>query len=253
MKTLAKFLFLFTFLMSNAQELDESKNFIYKTDGTIYYGSHIDLRTPMLKANYFELDNLIIKSKEVQFYNSGVDFFGSINDNGKGFARRIIKGKINYFKYTTYVSHAAPIPVGVGFGGVGAVSGGGTSQSFYYNTGYNKLKPANYENLSIALKDNSKSISLLNKHKNAKKKRTLAYVLGGIAMAAGILTSAKPTGETTNSFNPNTGNFETTDVTKLRPVNLAIGLLGFGTIVTTALTSKKKRNYMRQAIEVYNE
>ena len=249
-KALPLLIILLAYTISNAQEIDESKNFIYKTDGSVLYGKSISFKTPLLKANYFELDNLTIKSKEVKFYKSGEDFFGNTQSSGSNFARRIIKGKINYYKLTTS-SYSAPMP---NPGGMGFYGGGSTtSESFYYNTGYNTLKVADYENLSVDLQSNSESIVYLDKFKNAKTKRTLAYVFGGIAAVAGILTAGKKTGETTNSFNPNTGNFETTDVMEIRPVNLAIGLLGFGTVAVTALTGKKKKEYIRKAIEVYNE
>ena len=250
-KTIHLLLILLTFTLSNAQEIDESKNFIYKTDGSIVYGKHLSYKTPVFKENYFDLDSLKIKSKNVKFYKFGEDFFGSIQEGRSSFARRTIKGKINYYTLTN-IHYAAPIPNAGGFGGMtsGTTT---TNNSYYYNTDYNSLKVANYENLSIDLQSNSESIVYLKKYHNAKKKRTIAYVLGGIAMVAGILTAAEKTGETTNSFNPNTGNFETSDVTKLRPVNLAIGLIGFGTIVTTIISSKKKKQYIQKAIEVYNE
>ena len=107
--------------------------------------------------------------------------------------------------------------------------------------------------MSIDLKDNLESINYLNKHQDAKKKRTLAYVLGGIAALVGILTSGKKTGETTTSFNYMTGAFETVDKTELRPLNLTIVLVGLGEVAATALSSKKKKQYIQKAIELYNE
>ena len=249
-KTIQLLLFVLTFTVSaNAQEIDESKNFIYKTDGSILYGKNLEYQTPMFKKNYFNLDSLTIKSKDVKFYKSGVNFFGSIQGSGASFARRTIKGKVNYYVLTSTYYNAAPIN---NMGGIG-LGGTSTTQNYYYNSGFNSLKVANYENLSVDLQKNPISIVYLKKHHNAKKKRTIAYVLGGIAMVAGILTSAKKTGETTNSFNPYTGTYETTDVTELRPVNLAIGLAGFGTVVATMISSKKKKQYIQKAIEVYNE
>ena len=250
-KTIQLLFILFPIIISNAQEIDESKNFIYKTDGSILYGKHISYQTPVFKENYFNLDSLTIKSKDVKFYKSGEVFFGSIQNGKSSFARRTIKGKINYYELTG-TSYSTPIPNAGGFGGPVSF-GGTTANSYYYNTGFNSLKIANYENLSIDLQGNSKSIVYLKKYHNAKKKRTIAYVLGGVAMVVGTLTAAKKTGETTNSYNPNTGRYETTDVTELRPVNLAIGLAGFGTIITNLISSQKKKQYIQKAIEVFNE
>lgn len=233
---------LMTISISNAQEIDENKNFIYKNDETILYGKTISHNTPPLKGNYFKIDSLTIKSKDVRFYKSGEYFYGNTQNSQSSFAIRIIKGRINYYELSS--SYSAPAFTQVGFGG-GFVQG--SNSSYYYSRGFNTLKAANYENLSIDLKDNLESINYLNKHQDAKKKRTLAYVLGG------ILTSGKKTGETTTSFNYMTGAFETVDKTELRPLNLTIGLVGFGVVVATALSSKKKKQYIQKAIEVYNE
>jgi len=247
-KTIQLLIFLLTIVIANAQEIDESKNFIYKNDASILYGDNISYETPFLKENYFKLDSLTIMSNDVKFYKSGNFFYGRTPNNESSFASRIIKGKINYFVITN-PSFSTPNTTGGGFGRIGY----GSTESYYYNTGFNSLKPANYENLSIDLKDNLESINYLNMYKNAKKKRTVAYVVGGIAMFAGILTSGKKTGKTTTSINPLTGGLETTDETELRPLNLTIGLAGFGTVVATVLSSKKKKQYIRKAIEVYNE
>ena len=202
-----------------------------------------------MKKNYFNLDSLKIESKDVKFYKSGEGFFGSTRGGGESFARRTIKGKVNYYVLNGTYHNMAPLNNmgGIGFGSTSS------TQSYYYNTEFNSLKVANYENLSVDLRKNPKSIVYLEKYNNAKKKRTIAYVIGGIAMVAGILTSAKKTGETTTSFNPNSGGFEESNVTELRPVNLVIGLAGFGTVVATMLSSKKKKKYILKAIEEYND
>lgn len=238
---------LLTISMSTAQEIDENKNFIYKNDGSLLYGENISHETPSFKENYFNLDGQTIKSKDVRFYKSGKFFYGNTQNGQSSFAIRIIKGKINYYELSSLYSVPAATS---GFGGMSSY---GSTSSYYYNSGFNSLKAANYENLSIDLKDNLESINYLNKHQEAKSKRIFAYVFGGIAMFAGILTSGKKTGETTTSFNPATGTLETIDQTELRPVNLIIGLAGFGTIVATMFSSKKKKQYIRKAIEVYNE
>lgn len=175
-----------TISIGNAQEIDENKNFIYKNDETILYGKTISHNTPPLKGNYFKIDSLTIKSKDVRFYKSGEYFCGNTQNSQSSFAIRIIKGGINYYELSS--SYSAPAFTQGGFGG-GFVQG--SNSSYYYNRGFNTLKAANYENLSIDLKDNLESINYLNKHQDAKKKRTLAYVLGGIAALVGILTSGK--------------------------------------------------------------
>ncbi|PQJ21567.1 hypothetical protein [Tenacibaculum sp. SG-28] len=187
-KTIQLLIAVLTFVINaKAQEIDESKNFIYKTDGSILYGVNLEYRTPMFKKNYFKLDSLTINSEDVKFYKSGVNFFGSTKGSGSSFALRTIQGKINYYTLTSTYNNSAPInnTGGIGFGGTS------TTQNYYYNSGFNPLKIANYENLSVDLQTNPKSILYLKKYHNAKKNRTLAYVLGGIAMVAGILTSAK--------------------------------------------------------------
>ncbi len=233
-----------------SQKIDENKNFIYKTNGEVIYGRNIDYKTPLFKKKYLLIDDVKIFSKEVKFYKSERGFFGSLENIRSGFAQRIMKGKINYFEQVT-MSNSTAMPMNGGFGMT--MSTPTTSISNFYNMGYEPLKSANYENLIVDLKSNVKSVLYLEKYHNAKKKRTLGYVLGGIAMAAGILTSTKKTGETNRSFNPNTGRIEDTAATEIKPVNLVIGLAGFGTIIANYLSSRKKRDYIRRAIETYNE
>lgn len=239
---------LLTISISNAQEIDENKNFIYKNDETILYGKSISYNTPPFQGNYFKIDSLTIKSKDVRFYKSGEYFYGNTQNSQSSFAIRIIKGRINYYELN--ISYSVPTFTH-GVFGRGFVQG--SNSSYYYNRGFNTLKAANYENLSIDLKDNLESINFLNKHQVAKQKRTLTYVLGGIAELVGILTSGKKTGKKTTSFNFMTNTFETVDETELQPLNLSIGLVGFGVVVATALSSKKKKQYIQKAIEVYNE
>ena len=171
--------------ISNAQEIDENKNFIYKNDETILYGKTISHNTPPLKDNYFKIDSLTIKSKDVRFYKSEEYFYGNTQNSQSSFAIRIIKGRKNYYELNS--SYSVPAFTQGGFGGYVQ----GSNSSYYYNRGFNTLKAANYENLSIDLKDNLESINYLNKHQDAKKKRTLANVLGGITALIGILTSGK--------------------------------------------------------------
>jgi len=233
-----------------SQKIDENKSFVYKVNGEVVYGRSIRYKTPLFKKKYLLVDDVKILSKEVKFYKSERGFFGSVQNVGSGFAERIMKGKVNYFEQIGS-SYAAPMPSAGGFGmTMGTRS---STVANFYNRGYESLKVANYDNLIADLKDNVKSVVYLEKYHNAKKKRNVAYVLGGIAMAAGILTSTKKTEETNRSYNSNTGRIEDTAATEVKPLNLVIGLAGFGTIIGTYFSSRKKRGYLRKAIEVYNE
>ncbi|WP_139957054.1 hypothetical protein [Flavicella sediminum] len=233
-----------------SQEIDTNRNFVFKTNGEIVYGRYITSKNPIFKKDYLVIDDQKILNTEVQFYKSDSGFFGRVGKGNAGFAERIVKGKVNFFEQIS-TSYAAPMPMAGGFG----MSMGRTSTTItnYYNKGFESLKLANYDNLIIDLKDNAESVVYLEKFHKAKGKRTLAYVLGGIAMVAGILTASKKTGETTRGYNQDTNRIEDMPVTELKPVNLAIGLAGFGTIIATYLSSRKKRDYVRKAIEVYNE
>lgn len=234
-----------------SQEIDENRNFVYKTNGEIIYGRYIDYKTPLFKSNYILVDEIKIPSNDVKFYQSERGFFGSLSQLGNGFAERIIKGRINYFEQITHAA-SAPMPM-AGNNGMIAYGGSTTQISNFYNQGYGPLKVANYKNLIVDLKSNSESVVYLEKYHTAKQKRIIAYVLGGVAMVAGILTSTKKTGETTNSYNFESGRFEENDVTEIKPLNLAIGLAGFGTIIATYISSRKKKDYLQKAIVIYNE
>lgn len=242
------FLLVCTHLIAQ-EKIDESKYFIHTYDGEIIYTKYIDYKTPLFKRNYFKINGEKIEERVVKFYRAENGFFGNIKDFGGGFAERIIKGKINLFEHiNTYTTN---VPNANGFGSPMMTTN--TVVNRYYNSGYNSLKVADYENLSVELASNSKSIEILNDFHTAKKKRVMWYVIGGVATVVGILTAGKKTGEYERTFNHNTGWYENTPVTEIRPVNLTIGLLGFATVVGTYISSLKKKDHIKKAIMIYND
>jgi hypothetical protein len=233
-----------------AQEIDENKTYLYKYNGDVIYTNYIEYKTPFLKKNYLKYEDNKINTDEVKFYNTESGFFMNIKGLGSGFAERIIKGRINFFEQANMVTTSQPMN-----GGFGMPMGTSTSTvfSYFYNKGIEQPKRATYDNLIVDLADNPKSVVYLNNFKTAKSKRNIWYVVGGIAMVAGILTAAEKTGEYSRGYNHETGRVEDIEKTELKPVNLVIGLAGFATIITTYLKSRKKKDYIRESILIYNE
>ncbi len=236
----------------NAQSSETtSKIFIQKNNGDIIYAPTIEYKTPLFKKSYLAYGNDKIDASEVKFYQILDDYYINLKPVGKGFARRIIEGKINLYEQTTM--NAAPMwgpsPAGFSVGMTSTTS----HTSRYYNFGFEDAKVANYKNLMIDMKDNENSIASLARYQKNRNKRTLWYVIGGIAMVGGILTATKGTGETTQSYNFDTGRLETVESTEIRPVNLTIGILGFATIITTYVISRKKTDHIKEAILIYNQ
>lgn len=232
-----------------AQEIDDNKTYLYKYNGEVIYTNFIEYRTPLLKKSYLKYENNKINATEVKFYNTEGGFYVNLKGPGRGFAERIIKGRINYFEQANQVTMTQPTAGGFGM----SMTTTSTVYSYFYNKKYEAPKRATYDNLIVDLADNPKSVLFLKKHKTVKSKRALWYVVGGIAMVAGILTAAKKTGEFSRGYNPDTGRIEDIEKTELRPVNLTIGLAGFATIITTYLKSRKKKDYIRESILIYNE
>lgn len=227
-----------------AQEFNTtSKHFIYKYNGEIINAKSIDYKAPLFKKSYLQYDGHEMDTKEVQFYQVEHGFFINLKNIRKGFAERIIKGKINLYEQTTTTTTWT----NNGFGpGMPMTT---TNTTRYYNFGFGEVKTANYDNLMTDMQDNAKSIEHLSKYQKTKNRRTIWYVIGGAAMLGGMLTAIEKTGE--SYFD--TQQFETVEETKIKPVNLTIGLAGFATIIATAINSRKKPDYIKEAVLIYNE
>jgi hypothetical protein len=250
-------LFLHTTSYSQNSIVDETTNFILEYNGKVTYSNRsIEYKEPLFKKNYLKINDTKFSLESVQFYKTGEMFYGNIMDpnypSSAGFAQRIIKGKINLYEKTT-------LNTGYTYG---TSIGGGTSTPMmtstitkknYYNIGYENLKKTKYKYLINDLSDNPVSVIKLEKYNSVRKKETLFYVIGTALAVGGLFTSFEITGETQSSLNFETGSFEETDVHKLKPVNLTIGLVGLGINLVNYLINRDKFKYIESAIYIYNE
>lgn len=240
------------FAQDSIPKVDESKNFLMFYGGGIkYVDGLIRTKSPFFKKSYFEVNDQKYDLASVQFYNNSGSFYGNTYQaNGANvFAERILRGKVNYFEAIT-TGYSAPM-----MNANGQFSGGGSysKKSRYYNKGFGPLKKANYANLANDLVDNQESMLLLQRYNKVSNREVIIYVIAGIATVAGILTAGEKTGEQNENFNPSTGRYETQDEYKLKPVNLTIGLIGFTTCIVNYFKSKKKYDYLEDAIYMYNK
>lgn len=233
-------------------KIDESKNFLYFYGGLVnYIDGAIRIKSPWFKSSYFEVNGQKFDIGAVQFYKNGVSFYGNtFQANQRNvFARRVLKGKVNYYEGLTEVSSAPMMNAN------GMYMGGGsyTKTTRYYNKGFGPLKRAKYQNLIEDLVDNQESVLLLQKYNKVRKKEILVYIISGIATVAGLLTAFEGTGEYEESYNFETNRYETTEKQNIKPLNLTIGLVGMITGTVNYFKSKKKYEYLEDAIYTYNK
>jgi hypothetical protein len=77
----------------NKVELDESRNYLVKMDGTIIYSNNIIWKTTLFKDKVI-LDNVNISIAEVRGFKFREKYYGKLNNT---FIPRIIHGKINVY------------------------------------------------------------------------------------------------------------------------------------------------------------
>jgi hypothetical protein len=231
-------------------------NYIQKFNGDVQYSKKIEIRKKAFKNPYFELDSTTIACSEVKTFQSDDGFFINLKNSYPGqrsdteFAQRSIEGKINAFTHTSIRTAYMPSNGVDGMPNFVPTQ----SKSVYYTKGTSRLKTATLYHLKRDLSDHSIAFNYLSKYENAKEKRMITYIVSGLAAVIGILSASEKTGESSESFNMETGRFETVEKTTLKPYNLAIGLGGFVTFVVTSIRgSKEKGKFAEEAILLYNE
>lgn len=253
-------LFLLSIVKVFAQETvdkSENKNFIELISGEIFYfNEYIETTKPFFGESKLKVGDRKYEFSQVKSYRNGSEYF--VSTNGvygacTDFAERINIGKINTYRaFETVYNPGSPM-MGTG-GGMMMSYGGGTStkEVYYYNKGNSQLKKMIYDNLVNDLVENQESMILLQSYKKARNKEALWYVIGGVAVLGGALTASEKTGNTTTEFNFETGNTETVDEYKFKPLNFGIAVGGLITIAINYWTSKNKNKYLKQAVFQYN-
>ena len=154
-------------------QAEKNKNFIYTYSDSLVFGKTIEYKQAFLGSSYFLVDSKKIQSDLVKFYKNESGFYANsktINFSGtSSFSKRIRKGNINLFEKVTTSYHPGHFNSATGM-----FAGGMANSSIknYYNKGFDDLKKANFQNLSLDLADNPASMFYLDKFKKYEISRS---------------------------------------------------------------------------------
>jgi hypothetical protein len=224
-------------LTASAQEVDQSRNFIYLNSDSVIYADRITLRPDLLGSLQLRVDSRRIPIRDFRFLNNEDGFFANILAKTSiietaYFAERIIKGRINLFQPVVYYPQAH----GYSFRSRGSWVAGG-SLRLYYNKGFEDLKTVNYRNLQADMSDNPESIALLEGYRKSMKTKRALYIASGASILVGTIASLA-------LFDKN---FNTAS-------SVGFGLLGAGVVFATSgvyvnMASSRK---LENAFDTYN-
>lgn len=264
-KVLLLLLLLFVFKVSAQETLEEvvkkkneNRNFIQLKSGEIFYfDSYIEKTNPFLGYSKLKVLDQEFRLADVDYYKTGTQFFAN-TDRIVGactdIAERIDIGKINIYRSFQTVYNAGAPMMGTG-GGMMMTYGGGTStkEVFYYTKGTSPLKSMNYNNLTEDLVENQESMILLQTYKKAENRKVLWYVIGGAAFLGGAFTGFEKTGEMDTRYNFETGQTETVEGSRIKPVNFGFAVAGMITITVNYLVHRKDGDYLKKAVYAFNK
>jgi hypothetical protein len=220
------------------QQLDDSY-FVYLYGDKIIKGKTIYSRNPWFKSAYVQIDSLRYQGNAVEFYQNEEGLFANINRISYGtiFIPCVEKGKINLFEYERTNDNEFYDPNSLDFyGGVET-----KSYKYYYNSGFSRLKEANYSNLSMDLQDNPQAMLHLENYQS-QRKLSVGLTAGGIVlMAAGSVSIISKFART-----PRGGN--------VPGVGIELGLIGTGGILSwiAYFIGLDNRANLTKAVKTYN-
>jgi hypothetical protein len=242
-RLLLALLFLFPFF-SHAQtqgDDDSRRQFVGLNNGQRVYAKRVQIKSPLLKSNYFLLDDSIRFSTEaVKYYQNEDGFFLKIEDpyGRDDFAERLISGRISkyYISKTYYNNMYGP---GYGYGGYGGFGGygwGGPSRRniYFFSKDDGPLQSYSFNNLMEAMSDNQGSLAMLERYRRGKR------IENGVSLAgAGLLIYGF-----TQSFRQSSN---------LGPGGLSPAVYAGGAMISIPwITGLFKKDRLTQAIELYN-
>ncbi|MFN5416024.1 MAG: hypothetical protein ACK5B9_03135 [Flavobacteriia bacterium] len=218
---------------------DESRSFIILEDNTVIYGNEIEFfQVTLFKSSYLLLDKVKYETSNVRFFKNNEGTFGFVSADFK--VKQIVKGNVNLFESETS-SYTGP----TGYNKTAMLSPSilGAAKSNYYNKGYETLKVANYDNLSLDLKDNAESMKLLGEYKKNQRKQ---YVFLGIGIASTVTAVA------TFAVWSGKKDLDNPETLKVPVVSYVLVGVGFGFDIASFVIGSKKSKYLKASIESYN-
>lgn len=243
---LAFLLMLPFFSSAQTPETDDSRaQFVGLNNGQRVYAKRVQIKSPLLKSNYFLLDDSIRYSTEaVKYYQNERGFFLKVSDpyGRDEFAERLINGRISkyYISKTYYNNMYGPGGYGYPYGGFGGFGGygwgGGPSRRniYFFSKDDGPLQNYTFNNLMEAMSDNQGSLAMLERYRTSKR------VENGISLAgAGLLIYGF-----TQSFRQSSSQ---------GPGGLSPAVYAGGVMLSIPfVTGLFKKDRLTQAIELYN-
>lgn len=220
---------------------DARAQFVGLNNGQRVYAKRVQIKSPLLKSNYFLLDDSIrFATEAVKYYQNQDGFFLKVADpyGRDDFAERLIEGRISkyYISKTYYNNMYGP---GYGYGGYGGFGGygwGGPSRRniYFFSKDDGPLQSYSFNNLAEAMSDNQGSVAMLERYRTGKR------VENGISLVgAGLLIYGF-----TQSFRQSNN---------LGPGGLSPAVYAGGVMISIPwISGLFRKDRLTQAIELYN-
>lgn len=203
-------------------------------NGRIIYANSIELKEPVFKPSYLLVnDNDKYDIKNISYYQdkTGYYLWSKIDGYSEDLRlKRELSGKINtYSRIATQYAHSQ-------YGGT--VS---TVKIEYFQKDKGEVRKINYENLNLALSDNTESKLKLKEVNRLRALNIISAVVGGGLIIGGVTHM--------QNLNKQDGPPPYEDVSvKFSP----LFFIGAATLTIPLFTGKPRKQKMKEAIEVYN-
>lgn len=231
-------------LVGSAQQGSDNDPRVYfvglKT-GEKFYAKRVQIKSPLLKSNYFLLDDsLKFPISAVKYYQNENGFYLRISNpyERDDFARRVISGRISKYSIskTYYNNPMGPYGYGPygGYGGLG-YSPTTTKNIYFFSKDEGELQNFNYENLREAMSDNPGSMEMLNKYRKDKYVETGLGIAGAAILIGGLANTFKQ------------GQMPDGSIRMSPAVYVGVGIMSIPWI-----TGFFKKDKITEAIEIYN-
>ncbi|MGV3638908.1 MAG: hypothetical protein ACO1NZ_00235 [Adhaeribacter sp.] len=221
---------------------DPRSQFVGLNNGQRVYAKRVQIKSPLLKSNYFLLDDSIrFATEAVKYYQNEDGFFLKIEDpyGRDDFAERLISGRISkYYISKTYYNNMYGPGYGYGgygYGGFGPGWGGPSRRNIYFiSKDDGPLQNYSFNNLMEAMSDNPGSIAMLERYRTSKRVENAVSLVGAGLLIYGF----------TQSFNQSSN---------LGPGGLSPAVYAGGVLISIPwISGLFKKDRLTQAIELYN-
>jgi hypothetical protein len=198
-ETLCISLFLFSVFVRAQTEVPAGA-FVKLNNDSVLLGRSVIYSENVLKSSTVDLDNRIIKSKYLNYFGIGPDYFYA-RVPGKGLMEATFKKKNIYFFKVVKKGGSAPSHGHGGANPVGPSGGYSTSINYYYTVGLTGVKKMFITNLKKDLTDDPATVTIINEGMKYRKISQLCFLTGILANFATIALLVAPDSGVFNSAN----------------------------------------------------